>query len=270
MVHSRGRRTVSSWLRAAGVSDDWQEHDDFLQTPGRSAGRVAAELLFPAVKPIPVGHIGPYVKLAIDDAPTKRYGPKVELAGPAKPDGIRLWRHHHPTPGPSGSEFLSGHVGGTIRWLVNHPLRGCIGLPLRALRYGTNRLSRSRRGGHRQGWTHTRMTLYGVEQTAAFKTFLATDHPAGGVIRVVMVMVKRSAQLFADRPEGGAAFYCIDPDVSAETIIAAVKPSAPVLPSTSSESPSSALCRPGCGGVRPRPRRFWEPWRCRVFVCRAR
>ena len=30
--------------------------------------------------------------------------------------------------------------------------------------YGTNKLSLSRRGGHPHGWTHTRMTLYSIEQ----------------------------------------------------------------------------------------------------------
>jgi hypothetical protein len=125
MVLSSGRRTVSSWLRAAGVSDDWQDHYYFLQTLGRGAGHVATRLLFLAVKQIPVSHVGPYVKLAIDDSPTKRYGPKVELAG----------IHHNPTPGPSGSEYLYGHVWVTISWLVDHPLWGCIGLPLRALMY---------------------------------------------------------------------------------------------------------------------------------------
>ena len=125
MLLTSGRRTVSSWLRAVGVGDDWQDHYYFLQTLGRSAGRVATQLLFLAVKQIPVSHVGPYVKLAIDDSPTKRYGPKVELAG----------IHHNPTPGPSGSEFLYGHVWVTISWLVNHPLWGCIGLPLRALMY---------------------------------------------------------------------------------------------------------------------------------------
>jgi hypothetical protein len=55
MLLGCGRRTVSCWLRAAGVSDD---------------------------------------------SPTKRYGPKVQLAG----------THHNPTPGPSGSEILYGHV----------------------------------------------------------------------------------------------------------------------------------------------------------------
>ena len=129
MILSSGRRTVSSWLRAAGVSDDWQDHYYFLQTLGRSAGRVATELLHLAVKQIPVSHIGPYVKLAIDDSPTKRYGPKVQLAG----------IHHNPTPGPSGSEFLYGHVWVTISWLVKHPMWGGIGLPLRALMYARHK-----------------------------------------------------------------------------------------------------------------------------------
>lgn len=307
MVLSGGRRTVSGWLRAAGVSDDWQDHYYFLQTLGRSAGRVAFQLLRLAVQQIPVRHVGPYVRLAIDDSPTKRYGPQVQLAG----------IHHNPTPGPSGAEFLYGHVWVTISWLVQHPLWGCIGLPLRALLYarqrelqalqslgrapwsfrtkldlaaelvewcvelfqnrfdrpvlviadgayakrpflsrvtqagavmvsrlrkdaalfdlpvpaqrrgrgrpriyGENKLSLSRRGGHRHGWTQAVLTLYGVRQTVTFKTFLATYRPAGGVIRVVIV--KRSAELFADSPAAWVAFFCTDPEVGAATIIEAV------------------------------------------------
>jgi hypothetical protein len=125
MLLASGRRTVSCWLRAAGVSDDWQDHYYFLQTLGRSAKSVATKLLHVAVKQIPVSHVGPFVKFAIDDSPTKRYGPKVELAG----------THHNPTPGPSGSEFLYGHVWVTISWLVTHPTWGCIGLPLLGLMY---------------------------------------------------------------------------------------------------------------------------------------
>ena len=45
MLLGSGRRTVSCWLRAAGVTDDWQDHFCFLQTLGRSAKRVATELL---------------------------------------------------------------------------------------------------------------------------------------------------------------------------------------------------------------------------------
>jgi hypothetical protein len=307
MILGSGRRSVSSWLRAAGISDDWRDHYHFLQTLGRSARRVAFQLLRLAVRQIPASHVGPYVKLAIDDSPTKRQGPQVELAG----------IHHNPTPGPSGSEFLYGHVWVTISWLVNHPRWGCIGLPLRALMYarqkdlqklqslgrapwsfrtklqlaaelvewcvilfqnwfqrpvmvivdgayakrpflsrvkktgalvvsrlrkdaalfdlpepaqargkgrpriyGKNKLSLSRRGGHRHGWTRRRLTLYGVEQWVTFKTFLATYPPAGGVIRVVIV--KRSEQLFADNPADWVAFFSTAAEVSAETILEAV------------------------------------------------
>lgn len=100
MLLGSGRRTVSCWLRAAGVTDDWQDQYYFLQTLGRSAKRVATELLHQAVEQIPVSQIGEFIKLALDDSPTKRYGPKVECAG----------THHNPTPGPSGSEFLYGHL----------------------------------------------------------------------------------------------------------------------------------------------------------------
>jgi hypothetical protein len=307
MLLGSGRRTVSCWLRAAGVTDDWQDHYYFLQTLGRSAKRVATELLHLAVKQIPVSQIGEFIKLALDDSPTKRYGPKVELAG----------THHNPTPGPSGSEFLYGHVWVTISWLVTHPQWGCIGMPLLALmyvrrkdlqilenignapwkfrtklvlaaelvewcvrlfqnwfrkrvmvvvdgayakspflkrviatgavvvsrlrkdaalfdipviakrrgrgrprKYGKNKISLARRGGHRKGWTTTRMVLYGKEQNVTFKTFLATYAPAGGVIRVVIV--KRSPELFADCPADWVAFFCTDAEVSAETIIESV------------------------------------------------
>ena len=125
MILAKGRRTVSSWLRAAGVGDDWKDHYYFLQTLGRKAGDVARLLLYLAVRQIPATHVGKFVKLAIDDSPTKRYGPHVELAG----------IHHNPTPGPSGSEFLYGHVWVTISWLVTHPKWGTIGLPLRSLMY---------------------------------------------------------------------------------------------------------------------------------------
>jgi len=44
------RRTVSCRLRAAGVSDDWQDRYYFLQTLGRKAKHVAKQLLHVAVR----------------------------------------------------------------------------------------------------------------------------------------------------------------------------------------------------------------------------
>jgi hypothetical protein len=60
------------------------------------------------------------ILMAIDDPPSKRYGPKVEGAG----------IHHNRTPGPADAKFLYGHFWGTLAWVVRHPLWHTIGLPL--------------------------------------------------------------------------------------------------------------------------------------------
>lgn len=120
VLFAQGRRTASRWFTAAGVDDDWRDHYYFLSCLGRKAGLVATELLMIAMRWIPTTHVGEYVRLAIDDSPTKRYGPQVEGAG----------IHHNPTPGPAGSEFLYGHVWVTISWLVRHPTWSTIGLAL--------------------------------------------------------------------------------------------------------------------------------------------
>ena len=122
---AQGRRTASRWFQAAGVVDDWQDHYYFLGSLGRNTGRVATQLLQIALRWLPGLHVGPYVRIAIDDTPTKRYGPEVEGAG----------QHHTPTPGPAGSKFLYGHVWVTLSWLVRHPRWGTIGLALRSLLY---------------------------------------------------------------------------------------------------------------------------------------
>ena len=89
----------------------------------------------------------------------------------------------------------------------------------RPRKYGKE-ISLARRGAHRQGWTTTRMILYGREQEIRYKTFLATYPPVGGVIRVVIV--KRSADLFADNSDEWVAFFCTDAAASVETIIESV------------------------------------------------
>ena len=68
---------------------------------------------------------GERLLFALDDSPTKRYGPQVEEAG----------IHHNPTPGPAEQKFLYGHVWVLVAWVVRHPRWGAIGLPLRAWLY---------------------------------------------------------------------------------------------------------------------------------------
>ena len=122
IVFARGRRTVTSWLRAAGIADGFANYYYFLRPLGikskELADRLYALLLVRLVK-------GDRVLLACDDSPTKRYGPKVQGAG----------IHHNPTPGPTDQKFLYGHVWVTISLVLRHPLWHTIGLPLIGLLY---------------------------------------------------------------------------------------------------------------------------------------
>jgi hypothetical protein len=122
MLFAQGRRTVASWLRGGGLGDDFRRYYYFLGSLGRNAKSVAALLLRRVVD---VLQPGDRILVAIDDTPTKRYGPQVEGAGV----------HHNPTPGPADQQFLYGHIWVTLAWVVHHPLWGTIGLPLRALLY---------------------------------------------------------------------------------------------------------------------------------------
>jgi hypothetical protein len=122
MLFAGGRRTVTTWLRAAGVSDDFQAYYYFLAPLGRKTGSVATRLFLLVLRKIPL----PDRLLAvIDDSPTKRYGPKVEGAD----------IHRNPTPGPSDQKYLYGHIWVTISLTVRHRLWGALALPLRAMLY---------------------------------------------------------------------------------------------------------------------------------------
>ena len=122
MLFAGGRRTVTTWLRAAGVSDDYQDYYYFLASVGRKSEAIATQLvgLVLCVLPLPE-----QVLLVLDDSPTKRYGPRVEGADV----------HHNPTPGPADQPFLYGHVWVTISLALRHPRWGSLALPLRALLY---------------------------------------------------------------------------------------------------------------------------------------
>jgi DDE superfamily endonuclease len=120
MLFAGGRRTVTTWLRAAGVSDDYQDYYYFLTCLGRQSESIATQLLARVVRTLP---LPARLLLVIDDSPTKRHGPKVEGAN----------GHHHPTPGPAGRPFLYGHIWVTISLTWRHPQGGALALPLRAL-----------------------------------------------------------------------------------------------------------------------------------------
>jgi hypothetical protein len=117
-----GRRTVTSWLRAAGVSHDFQDYYYFLAPLGRKTKSVATRLFLLLLRTLPLPD---RLLMVIDDSPTKRYGPKVEGAD----------IHHNPTPGPADQKYLYGHIWVTLSLALRHPRFGALALPLRAMLY---------------------------------------------------------------------------------------------------------------------------------------
>jgi hypothetical protein len=122
IVFARGRRTVTTWLRAVGIRDDFADYYYFLQPLGRKAKETAARLLTLLLVRLETGD---RLLFAIDDSPTKRYGPQVEGAG----------IHHNPTPGPADQKFLYGHIWVTFSLVLRHPLWHTLALPLLGLMY---------------------------------------------------------------------------------------------------------------------------------------
>ncbi|HZR52505.1 MAG TPA: transposase [Streptosporangiaceae bacterium] len=120
---ARGRRTVTSWIRAAGLSSDYKPVYTAVAAAGKRADAIAARLTWQAVKPL-VAAAG-RLTFALDDTPTERYGPHVQGAG----------THHNPAPGPAGGPFVYGHVWVVLAVLAQHPAWGIIALPLLARLY---------------------------------------------------------------------------------------------------------------------------------------
>src|SRR4051794_7501600 len=113
-VLARGRRTVTTWIRAAKLGGQYQPCYIAVAAAGKRADRIARRLPTEVVTPLLKG--AERLTLALDDTPTKRYGPHVQGAGV----------HQNPTPGPAGSPQVYGHVfvvlGG--RLLSRGPLGG--------------------------------------------------------------------------------------------------------------------------------------------------
>ena len=119
-VLARGRRTVTTWIRAAKLSDQYQSCYLAVAAAGKRADRIARRLLTEVIRPLLKN--ATRLTLALDDTPTKRHGPHVQGAGV----------HHNPTPGPAGSPYVYGHVFVVLGLLVNHKAWGTIALPLLA------------------------------------------------------------------------------------------------------------------------------------------
>jgi hypothetical protein len=111
-----GRRTVTSWFRAAGITAEFRAAYNTVWACGRRADWMAVPVLRTVETIAPAGRL----RLALDDTPTRRWGPEIEGAG----------LHHNPNPGPAGERFLYGHVWVCLAALARHPERGTVALPL--------------------------------------------------------------------------------------------------------------------------------------------
>ena len=122
-VLARGRRTVTNWIRAAGLSTQFRSCYTAVAAVGKKADKVATQLLVAVIKPFV--NQSERLTLALDDTPTPRYGPHVQGAG----------IHHNPTLGPAGSPHVYGHVCVVLGLLITHPAWGVVALPLLARLY---------------------------------------------------------------------------------------------------------------------------------------
>jgi hypothetical protein len=121
LLLARGRRTVTSWFRAAGITDEFRPAYTTVCAVGRHIPQMALTT-WSTVEPLLEGQ---RLRVAIDDTPTSRYGPCVEGTG----------IHHNPSPGPAGEKYVYGHVWVTLAALARHPDWGTLALPLQAQLY---------------------------------------------------------------------------------------------------------------------------------------
>lgn len=122
-VLARGRRTVTSWIRAAGLSQEFRPCYTTVSAAGRRADGVATRLAHGVLGPILSGMNR--LVFGIDDTPTPRHGPQVQGAG----------LHHNPCQGPAKCPFVYGHAWVVPGLLATHPAWGVVALPLLARLY---------------------------------------------------------------------------------------------------------------------------------------
>ena len=70
ILFANGRRTVTSWLRGAGISDDFADYYYFLASVGRKTESIATQLVTLMLQTLSLPE---RLLLVIDDSPTKRY-----------------------------------------------------------------------------------------------------------------------------------------------------------------------------------------------------
>ena len=120
------RRTVTQWIKAAKLSDDFRQIFYHMPRLGRKGVEIFHALLeLILLQLAEVIATATEIRVVLDDSPTKRYGKKIEGAG----------YHHNPTPGRTNAKTCFGHSRVVAVLVVTHPLFGEISFPIAAERY---------------------------------------------------------------------------------------------------------------------------------------
>jgi hypothetical protein len=75
-ILANGGRTAASWFRCPGVKHDWDSFYELLASIGKNAASVMQPLLRFILTKFDPGEEGCWT-IAIDDSPTKRFGPRI-------------------------------------------------------------------------------------------------------------------------------------------------------------------------------------------------
>jgi len=120
------RRTVTAWLQAAQIEGEFRQAFYHMPNIGRKSQNLFNAMLDEILKKL--GHVietATFIRIVLDDSPTKRYGRKIEGAG----------YHHNPTPGRTNAKICFGHSWVVAVLVVTHPAFGEISFPIAAELY---------------------------------------------------------------------------------------------------------------------------------------
>jgi hypothetical protein len=120
------RRTVTTWIQAAQLSDDFRQVFYHMPNIGRKSQELFDEMLKIILTQLAVVILSATtIRLVFDDTPTKRYGRKIEGAG----------YHYNPTPGKTDATRCFGHSWVVAALVITHPLFGEVSFPIAAELY---------------------------------------------------------------------------------------------------------------------------------------
>jgi len=158
------RRTVTKWLMAAQISDDYQKAFYHIPHIGRKGTALLDENLKMILEELgEVIQTAKSIRMVLDDSPTKRYGLKIEGAG----------YHHNPTPGRTKAKICFGHSWVVAALVITHPAFGEISFPIAAELYLRQKeIDKLKEKYDRKFQTKTTMVVEIVKRLVAkFKAF---------------------------------------------------------------------------------------------------